>query len=161
MKNKITLLLMVCMPLIVHGQVYIHQVICSSGDLADEANISMQWHLGELAIITLSNEGHDVTQGFGQYDYVVTGITSPGKDRLNVEVYPNPVIETLHIAIRQSQSPTFLQLFDLNGRLVLRSTIEDDIFFLEMQDFLPGMYFLRIYQHPYKFAEFKIIKKTR
>ncbi len=154
-------MLMVCMPLIMHGQVQIHDVLCSAGDLADEATISMQWHLGELAIITLSNDDHDITQGFGQHDYIVTSITSPGKNILHVDVYPNPVVETLHIALRQADSPTYLQLFDLNGNLVFRKTLEDDVSFMEMSDFLPGMYFLRIVQYPFAFAEFKIIKKAR
>lgn len=152
---------MACMPLISNGQVSIHDVLCSSGDLVDEAGISMNWHLGEIAIITLSGDGHDVTQGFGQYDYIVTDIISPGSESLEVKVYPNPVIETLHIALKQTGSPTYLHLFDLNGNLVFRSTLEDQISFLEMRDYLPGMYFLRIYQPPFRVAEFKIIKKAR
>jgi len=161
MKTKITVLLMVCMPLISQGQVFIDDVICSAGDLPETENISIQWNLGELAIITLSNEGHDITQGFGQYDYIVTSILPPGQERLKVEVYPNPVIETLHIALTRADRTTYIQLFDLNGNVLFRNIMEEDHSFLEMQDYLPGMYLLRVYQPPFRFAEFKIIKNAR
>ncbi len=157
-KLTIILILILFCPMLSIGQIFLPDVLSSSGDLNEEGGIFMQWHLGELAIVTLSNDGYDITQGFGQSDLIVTNISSPGNHHLEVSVYPNPVRKNLTIEFKQAEYSSFFQLFDMIGNMLDHSDIDHRISYIDMSDYQPGIYILRIIQPPSKIVEFKIIK---
>lgn len=149
---------MVFYPMLSIGQIFVPDVLSSSGDLNEQGGIFMQWHLGELAIVTLSNDSYDITQGFGQTDLIVTSIASPGNHPPEVNVYPNPVRNKLTIEFKQADYSSFFQLFDMMGNMLDHCDIDNRISYIDMSDYQPGIYILRIIQPPAGFVEFKIIK---
>ena len=141
------------------AQVFQPDVISSSGSLAEGKNIMAHWHLGELAVLTLKGKNHDITQGFGQDNLIISRIDFLQKPALNARVYPNPVKDAVHIILEDSKNGFIAQLFDMKGLLIKEKTSEGFPLKLDMTFLEPGIYFLRIRKSWHQTATFKIVKK--
>lgn len=105
----------------IYGQNSNLNVISSAGNTFYVNNVQLDWTLGELAITTLENNTHKITQGFHQPDYYITAVESPFDFPYEISLFPNPVTRNLNFKI-QLENPQSLiaEIFDSTGR-ILRS----------------------------------------
>jgi hypothetical protein len=64
-------------------------------------------------------------------------------DSINIQVYPNPVIQDLRIDFLRSEGEFKLELFNAHGNLVYRQMIQNHCL-IDMSSFAPGTYLLKI-----------------
>ena len=62
----------------------------------------------------------------------------------SLQVYPNPVMDQLHITIDELRIGDIVELFDMNGRRVFAQPIVNREFTIDMSSFPLGIYILRI-----------------
>ena len=141
------------------AQIFSPDVVSSSGDFVQNNGYSIQWNLGELAILTLSSNDFSITQGFGQYDLISTDITPPGLHPGNVNVFPNPTAGWLQVRFHEEVGVARLLLYDLWGKPVLEQQTEGPDTSLNLYGLPPGVYFLQVIQSGKDTAIYKIVKK--
>ena len=75
------------------------------------------------------------------YDF--TDVEEFAENDNNIIMYPNPGNDELHI-IMQNTCSSKLQVFDIQGRLVLEKDIEGDITTINTDNWAAGMYFWKV-----------------
>lgn len=63
-----------------------------------------------------------------------------------VKVFPNPAMETTTISIKNSSEDSSLIIFDVMGRVIKQKTFENGQLNLNVENFQPGNYYLKISQ---------------
>lgn len=77
-----------------------------------------------------------------------------------ITVSPNPTTGIIRVsADNNSVQPAFYQLFDLNGRLLQQDDLSGDIPTIDIRQFSPGLYLLRIIDQHQAVKTFKIVKQ--
>ena len=74
---------------------------------------------------------------------VITDVEEITETDSNVVVYPNPGNNTLNIIVPDG-SFSELQLFDIQGRMILNKQINDAITTINTESLAPGMYFWKV-----------------
>ena len=124
-------------------------VVASAGTFASVGGNSIAYTVGEPVITTLTGGTNMITQGFHQPDHAdVYAPVLPGGD-LQIEVFPNPVTDILHISIGGAgKMPSAISIVDVLGRTLIRISVNEKISFMEqlidMKKFAAGMYFVRL-----------------
>lgn len=121
------------------------QVVAGGGGHHANASSSISYTIGEPVIATASVAGTSMTQGFQQpWVDIGTMVDDQHDDGPMVNVYPNPVRHTLHIAIDDVNRAKHYFLHDAAGRLVTDGRIGDSITELDMEPYASGSYVLRV-----------------
>lgn len=94
------------------------QVIASAGSNMESGNLTLLWTLGELATATHEGNFFDlfINQGFHQEITMLVNTSAPNEGT-QIEVFPNPVVETLFIK-SDVTSLLNITIVDLMGRIV-------------------------------------------
>jgi hypothetical protein len=112
MMKTLTLLVLFFGPVAGFSQSIGPSVIASSGQSFSNAQISMNWTIGEPVIDTYFNS-LILTQGFQQvFDFTI-GIDGLTMDSLELSVYPNPVADFLFIKF-PDRNLTYPSAFQVN-----------------------------------------------
>jgi hypothetical protein len=121
-----------------------NDVISSGGASVSTATLKMDYTIGEPVIETFSTGGNVLTQGFHQPNITLTSIEKP--ESLNdIQVFPNPVEDELTIEIpAQYESAFIYRLFDINGKLLVQSSVFAGSHKLYMHSYAAGTYILQI-----------------
>lgn len=69
-------------------------------------------------------------------------VLEPLKEK-NITVYPNPAADVLHIKTKTA-AENHIQLFDMNGKLVMNKTIQGNTAQLPVRQLVKGSYFLQV-----------------
>jgi hypothetical protein len=155
MRRTLLLLLFI---IIAHFPALCQQVIGSAGGYHHQANKTISWTLGEIAIVTLESENYILTQGFQQGSITITAIIPPPAG-LHVNAFPNPAGDFLRVQIDDMhQSGAQIRLFDLSGRLVIEQHVNASPQQVNLTSLSRGTYLLKVYQQSIEIASFKIIK---
>lgn len=75
-----------------------------------------------------------------------------------VLVYPNPVVDLLHIELPGSASRK-LQIFDIHGRLVLKANLISGKHSIHIAHLSPGRYILQLKDKKGRIEEFQVVKE--
>lgn len=67
-------------------------------------------------------------------------------NELEINVYPNPVITDLSVSFNELNSPTILNLFTSDGKLLIHKEIEELNVNIDFTSYKKGVYFIEI-QH--------------
>ena len=83
------------------------------------------------------------------YQAVLRALNYSGVEQHSVSdsrcrVYPNPVNATAYVVIESDASHLDASVFDMSGRQILQQQMNHGVNMLDMQDFAPGCYYLRI-----------------
>jgi len=88
---------------------------------------------------------------------IPTGIELPYDDA-EVSIYPNPTEGDVHFKFdRIPKNGTWINVYNETGRLITKSLIRSDEENLNLQGYVPGIYFIQIVQKKQK--TFKIVLK--
>jgi len=135
----------------------------SSGGEAIGEGGSVSYTVGQVAYSTHTGTTGSVSEGVQQsYEIsVIIGIEESGIS-LNISAFPNPTTDYLILRIADDaiQETSFtMALYDVNGRVLKQKIIVANETIIEMANFVPATYFLRVISDNKEVKTFKIIKK--
>ncbi len=150
--------------------VYAQEVVSTAGSYGETTSGSLSWTVGEPVTETITDGTNTLTQGFQQSKLTVTAINDMKVSGIELSVYPNPTADYLVLSIddvktNDHSSQLSLQLYDMNGKLLQNEKISGNETSIDMSNFIPGTYILKIFQEKdnstdAKFCvSYKIIKK--
>lgn len=148
------------MGIIIPG-IHAQESITTSGGNVSGNGGSLSYSVGQVVYQTHTGSNGTVIQGVQQaYEiYVATGIKETGIS-LSVSAYPNPTTNYLNLKIENFELSTFnFQLFDMQGKLLQTQKVRDNETQIEMSNYAPSTYFVRIFNQNQSIKEFKIIKQ--
>ncbi len=133
---------------------------CTGGDSSGTGG-SVSYTAGIVSYTTLSGAAGSVAQGVQQpYEIsVLTGLEVPDDIQLEISAYPNPARKTLFLkTTSHSTAGMEYQLYHINGSMVERNKIVNDVTAIDMENLVPATYFLKIIEKNTEIKTFKIIK---
>ena len=136
------------------------ELIATSGDYSETAIGSLSWSIGEPIIENAFNSDIILTQGFNQSKLTVTAINEMIGLEMNISVYPNPTSDYLSIEANTDQQKEFqINLYDLSGKLILQKDFFTGKETINMQEFKPAIYILKICTNNTNIKTYKVIKQ--
>ncbi len=136
-------------------------IVAPAGNYFEATGSDLSWTLGGNFILTLKTEEAILTQGFHQPIYLITSIEESLAVDYNLKVYPNPVIDEITISgILKSQEKVFIQLVDVEGKIVRNWTDKTLPFNVSGDEFPSGTYFISVLLEKDRsvFKTFKLVK---
>jgi hypothetical protein len=124
-------------------------IACAGGyNMSSDKSVSVSWTLGETIVPTLiSGDGSLIlTHGF-QQKLIVASIEDKFADLVKVNVFPNPVNESINIQFENAiDKEISISLLNAEGKLVKTDQIETTalIKIINLQDLAAGVYYLRL-----------------
>ena len=116
------LLLFLCFPIFIFGQVTTPTVITNSGGTFSNSSVIMDFSIGELAVQTLQNN-EILTQGFHQGDLKVT--TAVFNLGIKTKIYPNPTTNFIIVELEKNVNAD-IKVYDINGKIVIEDKLNDE-----------------------------------
>lgn len=120
-------------------------VIATSGSAMKNSELQIEWTIGEILVQPIQNSALQITQGFHQPDFLISGTETLPEDIGVIRAFPNPVGDHLEIKVELNQLlPLQIQLFDSHGKLCWTSSSESISWFDSMptSTLAGGQYFL-------------------
>lgn len=131
-------------------------VLANSGGSGSTATHQVDWTLGELAIVTLSNGSNVLTQGFHQPNLMTTS-TYDGRPELLMNLFPNPTVNKVTV-VHESVTPLNARLVNAAGQLVLQEPLPAGGHEILLTQWAEGTYFLSVYDEEQLVKTFTIEK---
>lgn len=118
-------------------------IIASSGETMTSGQYSLSWTIGEAVISTEENSNIILNQGFHQMMSTPTAITESSRE--DMQVYPNPTTNKIHLDLPQNLSIVDLSIHDLQGRKIKTISSHDSAEAINLNTLASGTYILSIY----------------
>lgn len=143
-------------------QISAQETIAASGGNASAGNGSTNYSVGQVFYAT----------DYGTTGSMMHGVEQPfeiqvvlGVDNFNISLellaYPNPVTSLLYLEVRNANFEAMhYQLFDMNGRLLLKGRITGASTTIQMEKYPMDLYLLKVFDHHKEVKTFKIVKRT-
>ena len=141
----------------ISAQEEIHSNLISTQGIYQENGISLQWSIGEPVINQFSSAEFDLNIGFLQPQLRLVSI-SEVSNHFDVKVFPNPAVKFIQINF-ESAFDVNLNIFNVNGKLVLKHGLINSGELIEVQSFSDGMYIIKL-NYLGKNSSHPIIKTT-
>jgi hypothetical protein len=136
------------------------QAVVSSGNYHENSAGSVSWGLGETVIQTFSTENAIITQGFQQTRLTITSVSEMPGLSFSVTAYPNPTHNFVNLKVeRENVEDIKYDIYDLNGRVVLKGIMESNPAQINFSDLRPGVYIIRLTENNKELKSFKVVKK--
>ncbi len=136
--------------------------INTAGGNASGSEGSASYSVGQVVYTTNTGTSGSVAQGV-QQSYAISIETAIEKTKginLSVTAFPNPTTDFLTLEIKEFElSDLYVQLYDMNGKLVQSQKIIDSQTTIAMGELVPATYFVKVVQNNKEVKTFKIIKK--
>ncbi len=121
-------------------------VIGNAGGESSHKEAQLTWTLGEFAIATFTDPQATLTQGHHQTNVVITEVEDAFPDTWEVNAYPNPVSEVLHVRWNATTQPVQLRFSNLSGQVLHQSKVEDaHATEFRVTDYPQGIYILEVF----------------
>jgi hypothetical protein len=159
-KFLISTIMAVLLCRIVSAQTIARSIVSSSGGEGSTASTAINWTLGELAIQHYCGSTVCLSQGFHQPSLLIIAFDQSDLGNDAIAVFPNPTHEELYLSAGfNPQSQIRYQLFDANGKEVIRSYIHSDLTVIDFRSVAVGPYFLTVTVDGGSLHQFKIMKQ--
>ena len=127
-----------------------NQLLSTAGQTSQGKAMQLEWSLGEIASLTLSNNNELYTQGFHQPVIVKKSFDDKTLSTVSsdIEVWPIPTHNYLNINVVSSEDKELnFALFNISGERLRNIEVEgeESKFTLNLEKLLPGFYYLKIY----------------
>jgi len=135
--------------------------ITASGGDASGTGGTVNYSVGQIVYTIIDNSSGSVTQGVQQpYEIsVISGFEAAKEITFEFVVYPNPVADCIKLVIKNFDTDNLgFLLFDMSGSLLLKSEIKSIETDINMGNYLPATYLLKVIQGRKEIKTFKIIK---
>jgi len=134
----------------------------ATGGNASGSGGTASYSVGQVVYTTNTGTSGSVAQGVQQpYEIsVITGIEEAKGINLSVSAYPNPTTDYLQLKVESEKlNDLSYQLFDMNGKLLQNQKLSGTENQINMGNYVPSTYFVRVTSGSQSIKEFKIIKK--
>jgi len=158
--NKLVYYATLTILFLVSLQCFSQQVVSSAGTSAAGTNVQISWTAGEPVVETFTGESVILTQGFQQSKLTITALEGIDIPSLELNVYPNPFFNQLHIAVVKGDWDNLeYLLFSLDGKLLQRKVAVNQVETMNFESFTQGAYLLKVSRHHHEtIRTFKVIK---
>lgn len=151
----------ICVPqFLLLANLFSQQSVLTSGGNSTSTGGVVNYSVGQVFYTNISAVDGIIAQGV-QLPYeisVTTGITET-QINLSVSAYPNPTIGNITLSIYKTNLDNLsYQLFDMNGKLLKFNKLQEFETTIEMNDFVPAPYVLKVTQNEKEIKSYKIIK---
>jgi len=156
------LLILSCFVIALSFSISAQETISTSGGEATGAGGTASYTVGQVFYQTHSGDNGSVAEGVQQpFEIsVVTEIESIKGVELNIAAYPNPTTDVLILSVGESDfSDMSYQLFDVQGRILQNRRVENSETSINMKDFTPANYFVKVIKNKTEIKVFKIVKR--
>jgi len=160
MKNIMFLILITTQYVL--GQQIEREVVSNGGGYFETETYKTSWTIGESIIETYETTTLILNQGFQQgSDDIETNISQLQINELKIKVYPNPTHDLLSLELINQVSihNPKIHLLDISGKLLLSQVFKTNKMEIQMNNFIQGMYILKIIDSKGKTKSIKIHKK--
>ena len=117
------------------------QVIATQGNSSSNSTATLDYTIGEVVIMTGTDNQNHITQGFHQPIFEITTIDNT-EICCEVNIYPNPTIEQLNIQVKEIDQFSRFDIFDVNGKLLNTRLIDQNNMQLSFYKYATGVYFI-------------------
>lgn len=133
----------------------------ATGGDASGSGGSASYSVGQLVFATNIGTNASVAQGVQQpYEIsVITAIEEAKGTSLSVSAYPNPTTDYLKLKVDVELSRSMIyQLYDMNGKLLQCENLNGTETKINMSNYVPSTYFVKVVHENKELKTFKIIK---
>lgn len=144
--------------------IYPLSLVAQSGSVASGNDLngsggSVSFSLGQVVYSYQEGSTGTVNQGLQQpYELFVVGQDDFPEIILGVSIAPNPVVDVLTLSIGVWIEGLSYTLYDDLGRILISAPISSSATLIEMKNYPPASYFIRVHQQHTQIKSFKIIK---
>jgi len=134
----------------------------SSGGEGTASTGSFSGSLGQIATSYEKASVGDVSQGVQvAYEVVTVGIDAYPFISLQMDVYPNPTITGVSLSITDLQQigTCSAKLYNAEGKMLQRIEVSEPQTYIQMQNYVSGVYYLNVFKKNTMLKNFKIIKR--
>ncbi len=117
------------------------QVIATQGNSSSNSTATLDYTIGEVVIMTGTDNQNHITQGFHQPIFEITTIDNT-EICCEVNIYPNPTIDQLNIQVKEIDQYSRFDIFDVNGKLLNTRLIDQNNMQLSFYKYATGVYFI-------------------
>lgn len=138
------------------------EVIPATGGDASGNGGSVSYSVGQVFYKTHTGTSSTLSQGVQQpfRISVVNAIEEANGISLELSVFPNPATDFIRLKIERFEiQQVSYQLYDITGNIILSNKVESNETNILMQNFLPAVYFLKVFKDKKEVKVFKIIKE--
>lgn len=137
------------------------QVLSAAGNSGGNAEVVVDWTLGEPVIETLSNTSGVLTQGLHQTRLIITAINDLTILGVEISAFPNPTSGLLNIKIEQAGNHAYSYRIETpEGRYVAQNPVFPGNGQIHLGTLATGVYILSIVPDNRKWVKtFKIVKQ--
>lgn len=118
------------------------QAISSFGTIQTNGGLILNATMGEFAIDTKMNANTLLTEGFHQPYLLPTAIKDISDSE--IEIYPNPVIDFIHIVFEEDAKEKQINICDLTGRVLIQKISNQSSITLNLGSLIGGLFTLNI-----------------
>ncbi len=132
-----------------------------TGGSAISTGGSVNYSIGQVVYTINNGRSGSVAEGIQQpYEIsVVSGFQASNGTKILILAYPNPTTDLLTLDVRDFHLSFFtFRLYDLAGRLLKNEQILERKTSINMSNFEPAIYFVKVFQENKEVKTFKIIK---
>jgi hypothetical protein len=138
------------------------EAISAAGGDATGSGGSVSYTIGQVGYTSNTGIDGSVAEGVQQPFEIstISGIEEARGINLNCLAYPNPTAEFLFLKVdNYNKENLWYKLYDITGRLLENRKIVDNETTIDMIDFLPAAYFLKVLDNDKVVKTFKIVKQ--
>ena len=161
MKKRTILLVMVLFVAVISTKA--QETVSATGGEASGSGGSASYTVGQVVYTTSVGTDGSIAEGVQQpYEIsVVTGIKEAEGINLSVLAYPNPATDYLTVKVENYETANLqYQVFDINGKLLQSVKATGQETQIEISEFVPANYFIKVLDNKKEIKVFKIIKSN-
>jgi hypothetical protein len=134
----------------------------ATGGNASGTGGTVSYSVGQVAYEFVSSTGGAINEGVQQpYEFLTVGIIENNNISISYSIYPNPTTSTVNLKVEnQSLENLSFQLYDINGKQLLKEKITSNETSITMGSYASGNYFLKVTDNNKEIQTIKIIKNN-
>lgn len=126
-------------------EVYSQENTTTSGGDASGSGGTISFTVGQIFFNTSSGDGGVEMQGIQQpFEIFITGVEEIDNASIIGLTFPNPTSTFLYLKIDNIKENAVYQLYDINGKLLESRKIDDNLTTIQMTQYAPSVYFLKV-----------------
>jgi hypothetical protein len=134
----------------------------ATGGIAAGTGGTVCYTIGQVVYTTISGTNGNLIQGV-QVNYEISVVTSDNEESeiiLEISVYPNPAngFVTLKVENYDTENLSYV-LYDMYGIVFQNKKVRGNETQIQLENILPGTYFLKVVDNKMGIKTFRIIKK--
>lgn len=133
--------------------------VSAGGEAVSGANGTVSYSIGQVAYSYAGDGSHSVSEGV-QQPYEISVVTSNNEisGTISYNVYPNPTVSGVNLAVSENTGDMNVQLFDTQGKLIAEQKINSSVTSIPMEKLATGTYLLSVSTNKKINRTFRIVK---